>query len=269
MAQQQSIKRRIKSVRNTRQITKAMQMVSASKLRRAQAAAVGPKAYIEAANSILASLAKTAEALENPLFTVRPIGHAMTVLVTGDRSLAGAYNSNLFRAFGAHNAKLKVPHSVITIGKYGASHLSRISDIEQIAAYAIDSDSTDAELAQPVLAELVSAFSSGKVDVVHLVYTEFVSAIRQEVRIAQLLPIVPPAGEPSPMTLEPNPGAVLQAVLDGRASFFAAQMIAMKSATDNATDLIDDLTLAANNARQSAITQELAEISAGSEAITE
>ncbi len=282
MAEQQNIKRRIKSVRNTKQITKAMQMVAASKLRRAQLAAAGPKAYLEAATRILGGLAQTPEALTNPLFEERKVGKALSILVTGDRSLAGAYNSNIFRVFSGHVESHGVPHSVICIGRYGALHVARLSDITEEAAYPAEVGNSDIELAQPVLAEAVESFMSGKADVVHVIYTEFISAIKQEVRVLQLLPI--PAREVAlgSATIEPSTEEVLvlatrrllearvfQAILDGRASFYAAQMIAMKSATDNASDLIDDLTLAANNARQASITQELAEISAGSEAIIE
>jgi F-type H+-transporting ATPase subunit gamma len=282
MAEQQNIKRRIKSVRNTRQITRAMQMVAASKLRRAQLAAVGPKAYIEAAAKIMSGLAGTPEALANPLFETRTIKTALTVLVTGDRSLAGAYNSNIFRAFASHVSDQKVPHIAICVGRYGALHVARLSDVSEKSAYPVEVSNSDIELAQPVLTEAVDAFVSGKADVVHLIYTEFLSAIRQEVRVVQILPIRTGDESIGIMTLEPSAeeviqlaikrlleARVLQAILDARASFYAAQMIAMKSATDNAGDLIDDLTLAANNARQAAITQELAEISAGSEAIME
>ena len=282
MAEQQNIKRRIKSVRNTKQITKAMQMVAASKLRRAQSAAVGPKAYIESVTKILGGLSQTPEALANPLFETRVAKKALSILVTGDRSLAGAYNSNIFRAFSKHVEVQAVPHSAICVGRYGALRVARLSDITNEAAYPAEAANSDIELAQPVMAEAIRAFTSGKVDVVHVIYTEFISAIRQEVRVIQLLPIVASEAKLTATNFEPTAeellelattrlleARVFQAILDGRASFYAAQMIAMKSATDNASDLIDDLTLAANNARQAAITQELAEISAGSEAIIE
>lgn len=282
MATQQGIKRRIRSVKNTRQITKAMQLVAASKLRRAQLAAVGPQAYMQTARGILESLSATPEAALNPLFISRPINNALTILVAGDRSLAGAYNSNIFKAFKAHRQELGVPQSAICIGRYAARHVARMNDISEKAAYTMESQDSDIEIAQPVLKEAVDAFISGEVDAVHIVYTKFVSIIRQEVKTIQLLPIASNATGLSGRTLEPSTeevialaadrlleAQVLQTVLDGRASFFASQMLAMKNATDNAGDLIDDLTLALNNARQAAITQELAEISAGTEAMTE
>ncbi len=282
MATQQSIKRRIRSVKNTKQITKAMQLVAASKLRRAQAAALGPQAFMQVARGVLESLSATPEASANPLFENRPIKKALTILIAGDRSLAGAYNSNVFRAFVAHNKAIRAPQNVICVGRYAARHVARMSDVNEQAAYTMEAHDFNREIAQPVLAEAIESFISGEVDVVHIIYTKFVSIVRHEVQTIQLLPIKPNTSGLSARTLEPSPeeviafaaerlleAQVLQAILDGRASFFASQMLAMKSATDNAGDLIDDLTLAFNNARQAAITQELAEISAGSEAMNE
>lgn len=281
MAEQQAIKRRIRSVSNTKQITKAMQLVAASKLRRAQDAALGPKAYIAAGQEILASLASTPEAQYHPLFEQRSIKSALTIAITSDRGLAGAYNSNVNRALthqlidnGAHKQQ------VVAIGSYAARHVARMINVDELAAYAKDTPNPDVAIAQPVLREAVDLFMSGDIDVVHIVYTKFVSTIKQEVVIEQLLPIIAPAAASSSPTYEPEPevllrlainrlleAQLLQAILESGASEQAARMLAMKNATDNASELIEDLTLAFNNARQAAITQELAEISAGAEAI--
>ena len=280
MAALQGIKRRIRSVTSTKQITKAMQLVAASKLRRAQEAATAPQAYTEAAKIILGQLSGGAEAQRNPLFQVRKINNALTIIVAGDRGMAGAYNTNIIKAFGRHVDEIGVPQRVICIGRRAASYGSRLSDVTEIAAYEMDVNEADISLAQPVLQEAIELFKCGDVDVVHLVYTQFVSTIKQVAVTEQLLPVVAQSKVLAVGKLEPDPetlleyainrvleAQVLQAILESRASEQASRMVAMMNATDNATDIIEDLTLAFNNARQSAITQELAEISSGAEAI--
>lgn len=282
MASQQGIKRRIKSVGNTKQITKAMQLVAASKLRRAQDAALGPKQYIAAGLDILSSLAATTEAQYHPLFEQRKVNAALTIAMTSDKGLAGAYNSNINRSLTKLAVDLAVPHRVIAVGRYAAQHVARITDLDELAAYSMDITNPDVEIAQPALREAIELFESGQVDVVNLLYTRFVSTVKQEVVIEQLLPIVATQNtqQNASRTYEPEPEQLLdlairrlleaqvyQAILESRASEQASRMLAMKNATDNASDLIEDLTLAFNNARQAAITQELAEISAGAEAI--
>lgn len=281
MAVQQGIKRRIKSVSNTRQITKAMQLVAASKLRKAQDAALGPKSYIEASKDLIATLAATPEAQYHPLFNKRKIKNALSIVITSDRGLAGAYNSNISKKHLQHTEENKVPHKVICIGRYAALHVARNKHLDEHSVYDLDHGDADSALAQPVLKEALDLFANGEVDVVSVTYTRFISTIRQEVVTEQLLPLVRPEGklvagrtfEPESETLidmaikrllEAN---LLQAILESRASEHAARMLAMKNATDNASDLIEDLTLEFNNARQASITQELAEITAGTEAI--
>lgn len=281
MAAQQGIKRRIKSVSNTKQITKAMQLVAASKLRRAQDAALGPKAYIAAGQSILGSLATTIEAQYHPLFEARKHKKVLTIALTSDRGLAGAYNSNINRALTKHAHEMAVAHEVIAIGRYASQHVTRINELNELAAYPMELDNPDVTIAQPALRESLDLFLSGEVDAVYVLYTRFISTVKQEVTLEQLLPITAPANQSSmARTYEPEPDKLLdlairrmleaqvyQAVLEARASEQASRMLAMKNATDNASDLIEDLTLAFNNARQAAITQELAEITAGTEAI--
>lgn len=280
MAALQDIKRRIRSVGSTRQITKAMQLVAASKLRRYQDAAAAPQAYAAAAQELLARLGGSPEVLQHPLYQRRPIKRALTILVAGDRTLAGPYNSNVFRAFNRQIKELGVPQQVIGIGRQSAHQIAKTSGANEIAAYTIDSGGGDLELAQPVLRQITDLFEDQQIDAVHLVYTRFHSTISQEVTISQLLPVVPSTGEGAQSELEPSPevlldiatrrlleAQLLQAILEARASEQAARMLAMMNATDNADDLIKDYTLAYNNARQAAITQELAEITAGTEAI--
>lgn len=283
MAAQQGIKRRIRSVSNTRQITKAMQLVAASKLRRAQETSLNARAYADAAANLLAVLSSVPETGYSPLFEQRPVKNALTILVTSDRGLAGGYNSNVIRAFASLVAGQNATHSVACVGKYAGRYVARVSDVNELSAYPMDVKDISLELAQPLLKESIELFLTGKVDVVNVVFTKFISTVRQEVQTVQLLPIAfVPNTTGVVRTLEPSPEELLdfaakrllearvsQALLDARASEQASRMLAMKNATDNAGELIDDLTLAFNNARQAAITQELAEISAGAEAITE
>ena len=282
MAALQGIKRRIRSVSSTRQITKAMQMVAASKLRRAQDAAMGPQAYVAAARELLGRLGTSSATAGHPFFEVRPVKRALTVVVAGDRGMAGAYNSNILRSLMKHERAIKAPLDAICIGRYAGLHVARLKDVTELAAYQIEGGDPVADLAEPVLRQATELYLEGKIDRVDLIFTRFVSTVKQEVQLVQLLPVVAnpeaaPAGdsefEPDAETLVDYAvtrlleAQVLQAVLEARASEQAARMLAMMNATDNAKDLISDLTLEFNNARQAAITQEIAEISAGAEAI--
>lgn len=282
MASQQAVKQRISSVSNTKQITKAMQLVAASKLRKAQEAAMGPKAYIENARALLTTLAGHPGALINPLFKAPDSQGALTIVVSSDRGLAGAYNANILKTAAQSLNGHPGTDRVITIGKYASRFISKLKDIESIGAYELDEADLSSHVVTPVLAEAIDEFVAGNVAYVQVVYTKFISTIKQEVITERILPI---KGIDEPMRdrlFEPNSAAVfevaisraleaqmLQYLLEARASEHAARMLAMKNATDNANELIDDLTLVYNNARQAKITQELAEISAGTEALAQ
>lgn len=284
MSSQQTIKRRIGSVGNTRQITKAMQLVAASKLRRAQEEALGAKDYIDAARSVLERLAVTQDAAEHPFFQVRDnVRSVLTIVITSDRGLAGAYNANVLRAYTRMCLQDDVIfHKAFCVGKYGSELIARIKEVEIIGSYLNHDIDVNVEVAQPLFREAAHLFTSGQVDEVRVVYTKYVSTVKQHVVTDRLLPITPPdvSEDVLPRYLEPTAkellgytaehmleALVLQSVLESQASEHANRMLAMKNATDNATELIDDLTLAANKARQATITQELAEISAGAEAM--
>jgi F-type H+-transporting ATPase subunit gamma len=285
MAALQGIKRRIRSVKGIHQITKAQQLVAASKLRRVQTAALAPQDYTAAASELLERLSRSPEVRKHPLFQARTVRGALTIVVAGDRGMAGAYNSNVLRALGRHVREVsgdqEVAQSAIAIGRRASMHVSHASDVDEIASYDISAAGVDITVAQPVLQESLDLFLSRQVDVVHLIYTHYVSTVKQEVMVEQLLPIARPEGAAAVSEFEPEPeelvdlaarrvleAKVLQAILEARASEEAARMVAMMNATDNAGELITDLTLAYNNARQASITQELAEISAGADAIT-
>lgn len=294
MASRQQIKRRIGSVKNTKQITKAMELVAASKLKRAQDAVAGPRAYADMAKRILVHL-RTVVAQEGEsefdLFKSRAVEKRLLVVVTGDRGLAGAYNSNVIRTMFrelARDRERGVDTSVVCIGRQAANAAARIQGLAVRAVYQGLPDKPDANTLRPILNSVVGLFSSREVDAVDIVNTKFISTVQQEVQIVRLLPAGFDAAEAgagaedelTSATIEPSADVLLksttnrllevqiyQALLDAAASEHSMRMLAMKNATDNAGDIIEDLTLAYNNARQSAITQELAEITGGAEAL--
>ncbi|HPD98647.1 ATP synthase F1 subunit gamma [Candidatus Saccharibacteria bacterium] len=281
MASQQAVKQRIQSVSNTRQITKAMQLVAASKLRKSQEAVIGPKAYIENAKALLATLAGHPGALVNPLFKTPNSKGALTIIVTSDRGLAGAYNANVLKAAAKHLKDHPGMDRVITVGKYASRFISKLKDINSLGAYELDSHNLNSEVVTPVLAQSIDEFVAGNVASVDVVYTKYISTVKHEVIIERVLPIKNITNQVKDRLFEPNAEYVfevaitraleaqmLQYLLEARASEQASRMLAMKNATDNAGDLIDDLRLEYNNARQAKITQELAEISGGAEALS-
>jgi F-type H+-transporting ATPase subunit gamma len=289
MASRQQIKRRIASVKNTKQITKAMQLVSASKLRRAQEAAVGPRAYAEMARAILAKLKPLArEDGQFQLFTPRPVKARLLIVVASDRGLAGAYNANIVRKMIAEakaDREAGVATSVLVIGRQAANAVGRISDLNVRGVYTDLPDKPSADDLRAALTTAASAFADGDVDAVDLIYTKFLSTVSQQVQVRRILPAglddeADPSALQAGVTVEPSAEVLLrmvamrlldaqiyQAILEAFASEHSMRMLAMKTATDNATELAEDLTLAFNNARQAAITQELAEISGGAEAM--
>jgi F-type H+-transporting ATPase subunit gamma len=289
MASRQQIKQRIGSVKSTKQITKAMQLVAASKLRRAQDAVAGPRAYAEMARQILVRLrANAAGENESHLFVARPVEHRLLIVVTSDRGLAGAYNSNVVRRMiseAKEDRDKGVKTSVVVIGKQAAHASSRISGLEVQAVYQELPDKPDANTLRPILNTVVGLFADQTVDAVDMIFTKFISTVVQQIQVNRLLPAGfddEAAAETTQeaATIEPSVEVLLrsttlrlldaqiyQSLLEAAASEHSMRMLAMKNATDNASDIIEDLTLEYNNARQAAITQELAEITGGAEAI--
>jgi F-type H+-transporting ATPase subunit gamma len=287
MASQQQLKSRIRSVKSTKQITKAMQMVAASKMRRAQEATKATAPYTQTAREILANLAKQGATKNHPLFNVRPVKKRLLVVIASDKGLAGAYNSNVAKVYLRElisDDKAGVKSSSIAVGRKVTQFVTRLKDAELVGAYEDLPDALAGHELRSVLDTAYEKFVSKEIDAVDVVYTEFVSSLTQTAKVERLLP----AGSDDidvdsvvrEATFEPDTEVVLQSVvyrligaqlfqalLDARASEHSMRMLAMKNATDNASDLIDDLTLEMNKARQAAITQELAEISGGSEAM--
>lgn len=287
MANTIALKRRIQSVKNTRQITKAMELVSASKMRRAQEAALRSRDFRNLARQILTRLSEVMDVNKHPLYTQRPVARRLHILITSDRGLAGAFNSNLLRQF-TNELKKDVANgiqsSVILIGKQGGRVIPRLEGVEVIAAYTNFPDHATANDIRPILETIITKYREAATDAVDITYTDYISSINQVVRSERLLPAVfhevPINPDLEQALIEPSPEAVLeqiterlvevqlaQAFAESQASEQSSRMIAMKNATDNATGLVDDLTLAFNTARQAAITQELAEITGGAEAI--
>ena len=287
MANTITLKRRIGSVTNTRQITKAMELVAASKMRRAQEHAKQGRAYRQAAYSLLTRLSRMNEATEHPLFAKRPVKAKLYVVISSNRGLAGAYNANILRLLTRSmqaDLQAHINAQVIAVGKQAANFARRLSGVELIAAYPAFGDQPSANDIRPLLNTMTELYIDKKVDSVQLLYTEFKSNLNQ---VATQLSILPAQFQETDttetldnVTFEPTIEAVLdnvtirllevqlwQAMLESIASEHSMRMLAMKSATDNASDLIDDLTLEFNTARQAAITQELAEITGGAEAI--
>ncbi|NCO10416.1 ATP synthase F1 subunit gamma [Candidatus Saccharibacteria bacterium] len=289
MSSTQALKSRIRSVQSTKQITKAMQLVAASKMRRAQEATKLSSPYTLAARQLLTALSTHSAVREHPLFVKRPVKTRLLIVVASDRGLAGAYNSNIFRLYANElkiDDKAGIRNTTITIGRKASQFVTRIKDTEVLGVYEELSDRPGESQLHAILESVRTLFTSGEVDAVDVLYTDFINSVRQDAVMRRVLPAgFEPANEPgvaSDVLYEPSVETVLdgiayrlvgaqiyQALLDARASEHSMRMMAMKSATDNASDLIDDLTLAMNKARQSAITQELAEISGGVEALND
>ncbi|MCA9309117.1 ATP synthase F1 subunit gamma [Candidatus Saccharibacteria bacterium] len=287
MASTQQLRQRITSVKNTKQITKAMEMVAASKLRRAQDSATASREFAKIANQLLTRIRQLTDVNMHPLFTRRTVKKKLIILVSSDRGLAGGYNANVFKEFTAQLQKDKVANTdtkVITVGKKATAFTAKVSGLEVLGAYHDFVDNPTAEDLRPILITAIDGFKNGEFDAVDIVYTDFISSINQKPSTAHLLPVAFDDVEiPSHLQeadFEPTPTEVLdqvterfvevtmmQYMLESAASEHSARMMAMKNATDNANDITEDLTLALNTARQAAITQELAEITGGAEAI--
>jgi F-type H+-transporting ATPase subunit gamma len=282
---QREIRRRIGSARNIKQITRAMQFVAASKLRRAQDATLSARPYREKLDEVLADLAAVLDGEEHPLLGGRNLDqphNRLIVIMTSDRGLAGALNTNTVRFAAREITEHPGDLKVVPVGRKGRDAMRRAR--VPIAAYfeGFGERPTFADIL-PVARLVADDFVAGTYDRVDVIYPRFVSTLVQKPVLEQLLPIVPSEdveGIPGHQFIfEPDPKAFLQAVLpryvatrlyaavlETTASFFSSQMVAMKNATENAEELIDDLTLSYNKVRQANITREMVEIASGARA---
>ncbi|HET7521799.1 MAG TPA: ATP synthase F1 subunit gamma [Bacillales bacterium] len=286
MASLRDIKTRISSTQKTKQITRAMEMVSAAKLNRAQANAKSYSPYTEKLKSVVASIAAGNNgAVKHPMLQTRDVKKTGYLVITADRGLAGGYNNNVLRRVketidSRHGSKDE--YTVMVTGKIGVSFFQkRGMPIAQELTGVPDQPNYDDVKA--LAKKAVELFADEEIDELYMVYNHFISAISQEVRDEKLLPLTDldtEHAETRSYEYEPSAEEVLEgllpqyiegliygALLDAKAAEHAARMTAMRSATDNANELIDDLTLSYNRARQAAITKEISEIVGGAAAL--
>lgn len=276
------IRRRIKSVKNTAQITKAMQMIAAAKMRKAQQRALDARPYAQMLNRVLVSLTAHGEEATHPLLEVRPVQHTLVYLIGTDKGLCGGLNTNLFRELQQFDPAVT---RFIASGRKAVDFLARTKRT-LLADFPLR-DTPDYSEVKPVAQFIMDQFLSGEVDRVVILYTDFINTLTQIPLANPLLPVTAfnlggqhgsdPAGDEAAMSsfkFEPSPQELLGAllpfyvgnelyamILNARASEQSARMVAMKNATDNANSLIKDLTLEYNKIRQVAITTEILEIS--------
>ena len=287
LARGREIKTKIKSVQNTRKVTRALEMVSASKIRKAQDRMKASRPYARAMKQVIGHLAQANSEYQHPFLVERAeIKRVGYIIVSSDRGLAGGLNNNLFRKTLGDVRQWQdkgAEVDVVTIGQKSSSFFRRIK-VNMLASVTHLGDKPQLEQLVGVVKVMLDAYESGKVDRVYLVYNDFVNTMTQRAAFDQLLPL--PAADTQithhdwDYIYEPDAATVLehvltryveslvyQAVLENVASEHAARMVAMKSASDNATKLIGDLQLVYNKARQAAITQEISEIVGGAAAV--
>jgi F-type H+-transporting ATPase subunit gamma len=286
MASTRDIRRRIKSVKNTRQITKAMELVAASKMKKAQQAALAGRPYTQVMAHMLSVLAGRVEESTHPFLVQRPVRTRGILLVTTDKGLAGPLNANLFK----HVTEIKTPAKFYAIGRKGAQFLAR-THRDMVADFSVH-DRVPFNDVKVITELMVKHFLEGTIDTVEVIYPRFKNTLVQEPIVRPVLPLANlqqfiahadaaaahgtrPVEETREILFEPNAREVLEAllpfyvnrhvyqlVLSAKASEHSARMVAMKTAKDNATKLLGDLTLEYNKARQAGITQEILEIAA-------
>jgi F-type H+-transporting ATPase subunit gamma len=281
MASQREIRRRIAAVKNIKQITRAMQFVAASKLKRAQDATLSARPYSQKIDELIADLAVVIGPDDHPLLARRQEGKRLIVLITSDRGLAGPFNTNTIRfaaqEITAHSGDL----AVVTVGRKGRDAMRRARVPMEAHFEGFGDRPTFADVL-PLARLITDDFLAGTYARVDVIFSQFVSTLTQRPSLDRLLPIEPAEdteGIPgNQFIFEPNPSAVLeqllpryiaarlfQAVLENKASEESSRMVAMRNATDNAEDLIQDYTLAYNKVRQSNITREMIEIASGAQ----
>ncbi len=292
-----AIRNRIVSVKNTRKITSALKLVAAAKLRRSQDAIIAARPYSTALATVVSELAGVAGKDSHPLFEERELKNAAVVVVTADRGLAGAFNSNVIRAverFSANELSAANEISLRLIGKKANQHFARRNARISSFDTAPQNGETSLAVARETAARVIADFREGKVDRVYLAYNEFKNAGSQVVKVVQILPVANSGPEqkkstelvhgqsdtPADYLYEPSKEELLSRLvplyvqnqifrssLESIASFYGAQMMAMENATKSAGDMIKRYTLQYNRARQASITKELAEIVGGAEAL--
>ncbi|GIP51560.1 MULTISPECIES: ATP synthase F1 subunit gamma [Paenibacillus] len=277
------IKRQIKSVQNTRQITKAMEMVASAKLRKAQEKAQASRPYVDKLKEVVSSIAAGSDGVSHPMLVSRAIKRTAYIVITSDGGLVGGYNANLLRnvmdTIKSKHASTE-EYGLFVIGRKGRDYFTRrgLPVVESVTDL---SDSPKFADIKSLAYAAVQGFELEQYDEIYLCYSQFINAITQKPTVDRLLPFdnVEHHGVTADYEYEPSPEGVLEillpkyaetlifsALLEGKASELGAKMTAMGSATKNATKMINELTLTYNRARQAAITQEITEIVAGANA---
>jgi F-type H+-transporting ATPase subunit gamma len=284
MASLRDIRRRIKGVKNIRQVTRAMNMIAAARLRRAQSKAESARPYAQRLTEILQDVvARSGGAARHPLMAQRPVKNVALVLITADRGLCGAFNAGIIREAHRFLIEQTVPVEIITVGRKGRDHFQRLG--YNIAQH-FPQPSRDVRLEEVgvVSKRVIADYGASKYDQVYLAYAKFISVLRSEPTLTKLLPLGQDGGADQPTktayqfepdaeellnTLLPQYIEVLiyRALIESLASEQAARMVAMKAATDSASDMISSLTREYNGARQGSITTALLEVVAGADAL--
>jgi F-type H+-transporting ATPase subunit gamma len=284
------LRRRIRAVKNTQQITKAMKMVAASKLRRAQERIMNARPFAVQMQRVLASVAVRVDASLHPLLERRPLGadsKTLVIIVSADKGLCGSFNTNIIKAGGSFIAGSQQPCALGLVGRKGRDYFGRRGFEVIYEAVGLFQRLRYAD-AEAIAQTAIEAFVSGRVDRVMLIYNEFKSVMSQRVVVDQLLPIVSadvdggavPIEDQIDYLYEPSPQEIFnqllpryvevqvyRALLESNAAFFAAQMTAMDTATKNSGEMIASLTLYMNKVRQAAITREIIEVVSGAQAL--
>ena len=298
MPNTRDINLRIRSVTNISQVTRAMEMVSAVKMRKAQQRVTASRPYSDQLRQIMSDLATQQpdpeQLVEFPLLQKRPVRTVELIVVTPDRGLTGALNTNILRRAGrfileetppsgggGQGGETRAPVRIIAVGKKARDYFVRTRQ-EVVAEFIGIGENISLDAVRPIADIAIDDFATAKVDAVHVVYSRFVNTLVQRPEVMQILPVEPPPAHEgySDYIFEPTPADVLndllpryvevqlyQAILEGLASEHSARMVAMRSASDNAKDIVRDLVLDRNKARQAQITREVSEIAAGANAM--
>lgn len=284
MATLKQIRSRIRTAKNIQQITRAMKLVAAARLKRATDRVLEARPYSDKLKSVMGSISSGGDLPSHPLMAKRPVQKIALILITSERGLAGSYNTNLIRRAAEFLKEQPAEAALVTVGRKGTQFFTKRN---YTVIHSIPMPSAGARLAdaEEVTSLVREKFETAEYDAVHICYSKFYSPIRQTPQIVQLLPIEPESSEEIPsvnqgFSYEPDAAAMLEALLprylrtlvwhamlESTASEFGARMTAMTSATDNAGKMINELTLKANRERQAGITTEILEVVGGAEAL--
>jgi F-type H+-transporting ATPase subunit gamma len=284
MPSTRDIRRRIKGVKNIRQVTRAMNMIAAARLRRAQTKAEAARPYAQRLSAIMQDVLASGASGQHPLLAQRPVKRVGLIVVSSDRGLCGAFNAGILREAARFVETQTADVGLITVGRKAREFFQRM-EIEVDQAFPQPSRDVRLEEVGAISKQIITDYTSGKYDQIYLAYARFISVLKNEPTVVQLLPIPKPSAAAATARavayqFEPEAEELLGALLpqyvevlaygslvESLASEQAARMVAMKSATDSASDMIDSLTRDYNRVRQTAITTQLLEVVSGAEAL--